>query len=302
MAGGLLQSVDGHTRLAGHNRLALLLFRLRANDLFAINVFKVRQVIRCPGLTAMPGMNPAVRGVADVRGQTVSVIDLGRAVGFPPLDDPGRGYLIVTEFNRATQGFLVNGVENIVHRAGAHVLPPPPGTGLGAYVNAVTHVDEALAAIIDVEQVMAEVVEPASAQVSSAVTGNAASELNARVLVADDSALARGRVKSILDQLGVDCVLVKNGREALEVLQTSLAEGRPVRLLVSDIEMPGMDGYALTRAVREDARLKDLHVILHTSLSGVFNESLTENVGADRFIAKFDPDELANGVLEGLRK
>jgi two-component system chemotaxis response regulator CheV len=302
MAGGLLQNVDGHTRLAGHNRLALLLFRLRANDLFAINVFKVRKVIRCPALAGLPGMHPAVRGCADIRGETVSVIDLGQAVGFSRLEEAGHGYLIVTEFNRATQGFLVRGVENIVRRPGAQILPPPPGTGLGAYVNAVTHVDEALAAIIDVEQVMAEVTAPVSVAVSEAVSMGATADPGARVLVADDSALARGRIKSILDQIAVDCILVKNGREALQVLETGLAEGQPMRMLISDIEMPGMDGYALTRAVREDARLKGLHVILHTSLSGVFNASLTGQVSADRFIAKFDADELAKAVLEGLSK
>lgn len=306
MAGGLLQTVDEHTQLAGHNRLALLLFRLNAEQAFGINVFKVQEVIRCPALTGMPGMHAAVRGCADIRGRTVSVVDLGQAVGFQPLTDPDEGYLIISEFNRSVQGFLVSGVEHIVHREGKDVLPPPPGTGLGAYINAVTRVDGRLVAIIDVEQVMSDVAGAMSLEVSSAVAPEPAPTVGATVLVADDSALARRQIKAILQQVGVECIVAKDGREALHLLKEGTVGGKPViehvAMLISDIEMPGMDGYALTRAIREDQRLKNLYVILHTSLSGVFNESLTGQVGADRFIAKFDADELAQGVLEGLQR
>jgi two-component system chemotaxis response regulator CheV len=299
MAGGLLQTVDEHTQLAGRNRLALLLFRLdSAEQAFGINVFKVREVIRCPSLTGMPGMHPAVRGCAEIRGKTISVVDLGQAIGFPPLAEPVEGYLIVSEFNRSVQGFLISGVEHIAHRDGKDVLPPPSGTGLGAYVNAVTRVDGQLVSIIDVEQVMAEVGGMMALKVSSNVAPEAPEEMHAKILIADDSALARKQIQSILEQIGVECLVAKDGREALRMLRDGAID--QVAMLVSDIEMPGMDGYALTRAIREDERLRNLHIILHTSLSGGFNESMTEQVGANRFIAKFDADELAQGVLDGL--
>lgn len=303
MASDLLKTVDEHTKLAGHNRLALLLFHLSDDEqLFGINVFKVREVIQCPPLTNMPGMHAAVRGCADIRGTTVSVVDLGQSIGLPRIDDPRQAYLIVSEFNRAVQGFLVKDVDELVHRDGKDVLPPPSGTGLGAYVSAVTRVDGALVSIVDVEQVMEVVGESMSLKISGGLKKPEGSR--AKVLIADDSVLARKQLATILEQLNIEYFVATNGIEALDMLRGT-SDTRPlveeVSMLISDIEMPGMDGYALTSAIRETEELRHLYVILHTSLSGGFNEALTEKVGANRFIAKFDAEALAEGVIEGLR-
>ena len=120
-----------------------------------------------------------------------------------------------------------------------------------------------------------------------------------RVLVADDSLVARRQLDALFRQMNVDCILVEDGRAALQRL-VAMAEGREERvdLVVSDIEMPYMDGYALTRAIRETPSLRGLKVLLHSSISGVFNEAMVKEVAADRFIAKFQPDRLAQAVLD----
>ncbi|MCE5231791.1 MAG: chemotaxis protein [Mizugakiibacter sp.] len=301
MATALLDSVDRFTRLAGHNRTAMLLFRLDGGSRFAINVFKVREVLRCPPLARLPTMHELVAGAVDYRGRTLPVIDLIRAMNYPPLQDPAEAHLIVSEFSRSVQAFLVRDVERIVHCDGADMETPGHGLGYGARVSAVTRIDGALVAVVDVEQILAEV-NGAQAEVSSRLR-NAAQRAEAqprRVLVADDSAVARRQLVEVLKQMEIECVVAHDGREALAMLreQAALAPEERVALVISDIEMPALDGYALTRAIREDAALAPLKVVLHSSLSGGFNEAMVRDVGADRFVAKFQPDLLAASVLE----
>lgn len=153
----LLDGVNQRTRLAGQNRLELLLFRLGGRQRYGINVFKVREAIACPPLTRFPGANPVVRGAAKIRGQTISVFDLAQGIGKQPIADPAQSFVIITEYNRSVQGFLVSQVERIVNTSWADILPPPSASGSNHYMTAVTRVDDELVQIIDVEKVMAEV-------------------------------------------------------------------------------------------------------------------------------------------------
>jgi len=303
----LLDGVDLRTQMAGQNRLELLLFRLSGRQLFGINVFKVQEVIQCPGLTRVPGSHPVVRGIAKLRGKTVPVMDLSRAIGGPPMEDTQGRFVIITEYNKRIQGFLVNAVDRIINMNWENILPPPKGAAGGSYLTAVTQVDKQLVEIIDVEKVLSEVVG-GSEQVSERVIDTQANAISHQVLVVDDSVVARNQVKRVLDQIGVQCTLKNNGAEALEQLH-QWADERPqgrvsdwLALVISDIEMPKLDGYSLTRRIREDPRLSDLHVILHSSLSGVFNEGMVKKVGANHFLAKYVPDDLANMVQAQLRE
>ena len=296
----LLDSVESHTRLAGHNRVAMLLFRLDGAQLFGINVFKVREVLRKPPLEKLPGMHAWLAGSFDYRGKTIPVIDLATAMGYPPLVDDASAHVVVTEFSRSVQGFLVADFKRIVHCTGESLEAPSATLGFGNRVNAVTRIDGQLMAVIDVEQVLASV-EDAPAEVSPYLQQQAEQRMLARrrILVVDDSGMARQRLVSLFKRMNMDCVIAQDGREALEQL-TAMAAGEDegVALVISDIEMPRLDGYALTRAIRETPALRQLKVVLHSSLSGVFNEALVREVGADRFIAKFQPDLLAKTVLE----
>jgi two-component system chemotaxis response regulator CheV len=299
------------TQLAGHNRLELLLFRLDGKQLFGINVFKVQEVIQCPSLTQIPDSHPVVRGVANMRGRTVTVMDLGKAIGGRGVENPRENFVVVTEYNQFVQGFLVGGVDRIVNMNWEEILPPPKGIGNDNYLTAVTKVDGELVEIIDVEKVLAQVIgwneEVSQEFVQQASESHEQRELQPVVLVADDSSVARNQIKRTLQQLGVECVLVNDGRQALRLLQqwadqeSEMPLHERLFMVVSDIEMPEMDGYTFTTEVRKDPRMSDLHILLHTSLSGVFNNAMVQKVGADDFIAKFQPDVLAKSVLSRLK-
>ena len=300
----ILDSVNQRTQLVGQNRLELLLFRLNGRQRFGINVFKVREVLQCPPLTVMPKLNSCIRGVAHIRGQTISVIDLSMAMGKRPIEDLTKCFIIISEYNRSIQGFLVHSVERIINMNWESILPPPKGAGRINYMTAVTEVDGELVEILDVERILNEI-SPVSTEVSQELVEASVEHptLGRPVLVADDSSVARKPVQRALEAIGVQCVLAKDGREALNML-LEMSKNGPIKdqiaLVISDIEMPEMDGYTFTAEIRNNPNLKDLHVILHTSLSGVFNQAMVQKVGANNFIAKFQPDELAKAVQGAL--
>jgi two-component system, chemotaxis family, chemotaxis protein CheV len=299
---GVLDSVNQRTQMVGQNRLELLLFTLGGKQIYGINVFKVKEVLQCPPLTEIPKRQPVVRGVAHIRGTTISVMDLRMAIGGPPLPDLTDCFIIITEYNRTVQGFLVKSVERIINMNWGEIHPPPRGSGRDHYLTAVTNVDNQLVEIIDVEKILSEIT-PINETVSEDIIENlhmsAVDAQSKKVLIADDSAVARNQVKRTITQMGLEVVTVEDGLKAYEYLVECSKNGSvydQVLLVISDIEMPEMDGYTLTAEIRGHSELRDLHVLLHTSLSGVFNKAMVQKVGADAFIAKFSPDELATEV------
>ncbi|RKZ99919.1 MAG: chemotaxis protein CheV, partial [Gammaproteobacteria bacterium] len=128
------------------------------------------------------------------------------------------------------------------------------------------------------------------------------SEAHPHILVADDSSVARHQIKKTMDQIGIETTIVRDGKEALDQLKAWAADDIDIKnhisLVISDIEMPEMDGYTLTTEIRKDPQLQDIKVLLHTSMSGAFNNTMVEKVGADRFVAKFSPDDLASAVQD----
>ncbi|MCC4798967.1 chemotaxis protein CheW [Enterovibrio norvegicus] len=304
---GILDTVNQRTQLVGQNRLELLTFRLMRKQRYGINVFKVKEVLQCPKLTSMPNLHPLVKGVAHIRGQTISVIDMSLATGGLPITDPENRFIIISEFNRSTQGFLVGSVERIVNMHWEAILPPPEGTGSSNYLTAVTEIEGELVEILDVEKILNQI-SPVNEDISEEVLANKpvfeeGGSDPTTVLVADDSSVARRQVKRAVETIGYNVVLAHDGRDALEKLQVMAAEGtiNDLALVISDIEMPEMDGYTLTTEIKKDPSLKDIHVVLHSSLSGVFNEAMVQRVGADAFIPKFDPDELGEAVMNAVK-
>jgi two-component system chemotaxis response regulator CheV len=209
--------------------------------------------------------------------------------------------MMVTEFSRSVQGFVIGALTRIVHLDGAALSPPSAALGFGNLVNAVTRLDGALIAVVDVEQVLASLEEPSS-ELSESMMRQVLEQgqQRRRVMVVDDSMVARKQVVNLMHKLNMECVVAQDGREALENLMNAdvSAGEEPISLVVSDIEMPLMDGYALTRAIRETPHLRHLKVVLHSSISGIFNEALVREVHADRFVAKFQPDILAAAVMD----
>jgi len=304
---GILDSVNQRTQLVGENRLELLLFKLVGRQRFGINVFKVREVLQCPKLSSLPKQDPFIKGVAHIRGQTISIIDLSKATGGPEITQTEDSFIVIAEYNRSVQGFLVASVERIVTLSWADIMPPPEGAGKSSYLTAVTEIDNEMVSILDVEKILNEI-SPVSTDLSEDVADESVGvELGERlVMIADDSTVARNQVKRALEPLGIKMILAKNGRDALDQLTAIEAECEntlleKVALMISDIEMPEMDGYTLTAECKANDRMKDMPIILHTSLSGVFNNAMVEKVGAEDFIPKFHPDELATAVKKWLQ-
>ena len=294
---GVLETVNQRTQLVGENRLELLLFRMEGPQVYGINVFKVKEVLQCPELTVLPHSHPVVRGVAHLRIGTIPIMDLSMATGNAPISNIENAFVIITEYNLKTQGFLVAGVERIVNMNWGDIHPPPKGTGREHYLTAVTEIDEKLVEIIDVEKVLAEVSPMNETMSSDVVSEQVAEEAKAQhVLIVDDSKIARKQVQRCLEEIGVEVTALNDGMQAWNHLQELTDSGELPQdkylMMISDIEMPEMDGYTLTSSVRQDSRMAGFHIVLHTSLSGVFNQAMVEKVGADGFIAKFNPDVL----------
>lgn len=304
----LLQTVDQRTQLVGENRLELLMFRLAGRQLFALNVFKIQEVVKLPKLTAVPQSSPHIVGVTHLRNQTISVIDLSAAIGGRSLKNQENCNLIVTEYNRSIQAFLVGSVDRIVNLNWELVLPPPKGAGRGHFLTAITRLEDDLVEILDVERVLADIV-PYETDVSEEVLDRElvdfARSRRLKVLMADDSITAYRQASATLSNIGIETEYRQDGLSALHYLKEQVQNGVDVPneylMLVTDAEMPEMDGYRLTHEVRSDPALKDLHVILHTSLSGSFNQAMVKKVGCDDFLSKFQPDELAKKVQDFMR-
>ena len=302
---GVMDSVNQRTQLVGQNRLELLLYRLDGKQLYGINVFKVREVLQCPKLTIMPKSSPVVCGVANIRGATIPILDLALATSSAGLQDRENPFVIITEYNTKTQGFLVRSVERIVNMNWEEIHPPPKGTGRDHYLTAVTRVDNQLVEIIDVEKVLAEIV-PYNAKVSREKLEDPVLERarGREVLLVDDSNVALSQLRDTLGQLGVKMHIASDGLKALNMLKAWADSGQVMTdkllMIFTDAEMPEMDGYRLTTEIRNDPRLRSLYVVLHTSLSGSFNESMVKKVGCDNFLSKFQPDKLVDVVRERL--
>lgn len=301
---GVLDSVDQRTKLVGQNRLELLMFRLGGRQRFAINVFKVREVIKLPSLTLMPHRSPLVCGVVHLRGQTVAVINLSQAIRMRPLVPGPDSTIVVTEYNRTVQAFLVGTVEHIVNINWEEVEPPPRSAGRGHYLTAITRQDNELVEIIDVEKVLSEIVRIDTDVAEEVLDRDLLSRVvKKKILLVDDSPVAISQASETLAQLDLTILTARNGREALDLLKSRADDGTvdDLMMVITDAEMPEMDGYRLTTEIRQDPRLKALHVVLHTSLSGNFNKAMVQQVGCDDFLSKFRPEELAVLVQDYLR-
>jgi two-component system chemotaxis response regulator CheV len=302
---GVLDSVNQRTQMVGQNRLELLMFRLRGQQVYGINVFKVREVLPCPRLSSLPNSGRVVRGVSHVRGETIPIIDLSMAIGLLPIpqENLATSFVIITEYNRKTQGFLVSGVERIMNMNWEDIVPPPKGAGKDVYLTAVTRIEEKLVEIIDLEKVLSEVSPLGEDVTEELVTrGSEREQSSLPVLVVDDSSVARRQIERCLIAIGIEVIIKNDGRQALDYLEELTQDGSKAEdhlaMMISDVEMPEMDGYTLVTRVRENPSLRDLYVMLHTSLSGVFNQAMVKKVGANDFMAKFSADELAERVME----
>lgn len=308
----LMSSIDQRTQLVGENRLELLMFKLGTRHTFALNVFKIREVITVPFMNQMPGSHQHLKGVTNYRGASIPVIDLRSAIKITSNQAEYQAEnVIITEYNRSVQGFLIGQVMRIINTSWSDIQPPPSTAGKNNYLTAITQVDvdgkNELVEIIDVEKVLAEIVEYDTTISKDVLDEDVAKHLKGKkLLVVDDSATARWQIRETLGQLGIEIIEQKDGLKALNLLRSWADEGKTVTdeilMMFTDAEMPEMDGYRLTAEVRQDPRMSNLFIALNTSLSGSFNEAMVEKVGCNRFISKFQPDLLVDVVQQRMRE
>jgi two-component system chemotaxis response regulator CheV len=308
---------DERTQLTSKNKFELLLFRLGqarpgvAPALYGINVFKVREIITNREITPIAGAPAAVSGAIDIRGQIIPVIDLCKLTGSTPSREPN--ILLITEFARTTQAFAVEDVDDIVRLEWSQVHPAECAGGTG-YITSIARFNGEsgelrLAQVLDVEQVMRDVFPEQHRDVNKAeLSAENHYAAGGKILAADDSAFARTLLDQALTAIGAPHVLATTGEEAWQMLQHYADEADKdkvqardkIALVITDLEMPEMDGFMLTRRIKADERLKHIPVIIHSSLTGSANEAHVRNAGANGYVAKFAPKELCEAITEAL--
>jgi two-component system chemotaxis response regulator CheV len=304
----LLESVDARTRLAGSNRMEILLFSLGTHEVFGINVFKVREVSQTPDVTRTPNMPEGVEGLISLRGSVIPVLSLAAVMRLASAPLGLGSSMMVTEYSKRTLGFLVHDVDHIIRVDWDKVRAPDSVTGAAhAYITAITELpDGRLVSILDVEQIMANTFGDAViGQIDPVADGDAVN-----IFFVDDSSVARRKITEVLDKLSVRHKHAQNGMEAWTRLsgmaahaqQTGVSVRDELDLILVDAEMPEMDGYVLTRNIKSDKRFDGIPVVMHSSLSSEANHAMGKSVGVDAYVAKFDADALSQTLRSQLQK
>jgi two-component system chemotaxis response regulator CheV len=310
------KEIDERTNLTASNKFEMLLFKLGANtesgrsELFGINVFKVREIVAMPTLTTVAGAPPHVLGVVNLRGQIMSVIDLPALVGCKPAE--GTSIMLITEFARTVQAFAAESVEDIVRLEWSQILSAESAVGSSTGAGMVTSIarltgDDGsvkLVQILDVESILRKVFPDDGKSAPSGEPSVLRLRPGTKILFADDSFVARSLIEQELKNLDLPYVVAKTGKEAWtklnDIAQQCAKTGGQVSdhisLVLTDLEMPEMDGFTLTRNIKSDPRMKTIPVVIHSSLTGDANEAHVRKAGADAYVPKFSAKDLTQAL------
>ncbi len=278
----------------------LLLFRLYGSRLFGLGTLKIREILPLQHLTRLPQSHHAVIGTATFRGAAVPVIDMAAAVGYPPMskDEQEHGSIIITDVQRREIGFMVRSVNRIIETDWQTVMPPPKALGANAFITGLLDMEGEIIQLLDVELLLAKVY-PESVDAREVLLSPMEIETlrSLNILLVDDSMVARKQLCDVLDAKDVSYHVTTSGDQAMQVLLREHELNRPIDILVSDIEMPGLDGYELAFNIRDNRSLRQPYIILHTSLNSEMSLSYANQVGANEALTKFDADELLHAML-----
>lgn len=285
-----------------NGKLELLVFKLMDGQKFGINVFKVKEILKCPRIHAVPNSHPSVKGIITVRTNNIVVVDLNKAIGREPVTDVSDKFVIVSEYNKSTMAFLVDSVDKILPVEWENIKEPPAGLGSN-YLTAIAKTANEMVQILDIEKVLNEINPPKYDIDKSLIEMAPKLKPNQYIMVVDDSRVARKQIILCLEAMDMKYKIFENGKLALEYIRSNNIEDlrKDVALIVSDIEMPEMDGYTLARKIKEDDMYSSLRIVLHTSITGVFNKEKVDSVGANDFICKFDANELSESIIRNVR-
>lgn len=300
------------TLKTGKNELEIIDFRIfedREDGLYewilGVNVAKVKEVLRTPPLTKVPNMPKEVEGMAEIRGELIPVVSIAKWIGInePP---ERKKYLLFMEFLREKVGVIIHAAKRIRRISWSDIKKAPDvlNTRLNGRITGVVDTEEGLLLILDFEGILHDMGLLKVFDVEKLKEIEVPHKLN--ILVAEDSPVARKIIKDILESAGHHVIITEDGKQAWEklneLLQKAQQEGKSIRdyidLVLTDIEMPSMDGLTLTNLIKHTPGFLDLPVIVNTTLSDEANKQKAFTVGADDYIVKFD----AKSILEMINK
>jgi len=302
----LLSKIEAQTGTGkSSGQVELLIFRLHGDTLFGVNVFKIKEIMPAPPISQVPKSDPRIVGLLDVRGQILPAVDIALALDLPPQDLTKEEItMLYMEFSRQKLCFLIQDVERIVYFNWSDLRLPPDIFSNSPYITAITTYQGKIVQVIDIERVLLDIL--GEDDTVHAIDQSETSLFEGLTLIGvDDSKVARSHLKSIFEKLGVYYHIAKDGKEALELLEDlekqAEAEGKllsnEVLAIISDVEMPEMDGYTLTAELKKCPQFKDIPVILNSSISEHVGESMAKKVGAYSFLTKWD----ATGLVDNLK-
>ncbi|RKL69186.1 chemotaxis protein CheV [Salipaludibacillus neizhouensis] len=270
---------------SGTNELEVILFEVGIGT-FGINVMKVREIIQPLALTTMPHSHAYVEGIIRLRDEVIPVIDLAKALGYEKSVEGNQDKLVVAELNQVKVAFHVHSVSRI-HRISWEQIEKPNklSQGLQDLTIGVIKMEEAMILLLDYEKIVYDIMPEAGMSISKIDGIERKDRSHKQVLIAEDSPVLRDILKNTLTEAGYrNLIFTEEGKEAWEYLQSS--PGEKVDLLVTDIEMPTMDGHHLTKKVKEDPKVQHLPVIIFSSLitGDLYHKGV--QVGADAQISK----------------
>ncbi len=283
----------------------MLVFKLTLQQHFAIGTLKVREIVPYMPTTKIPYSHHHVIGTVTIRNLTVPVIDMSAAVGFRPIaaEEYQNCNLIVTDCLRTVVAFMVRSIEKIIDCDWKAIESPPPSSGKNIFVTGITRYEDKMVQLLDVELLLSKIYPQYENSKIPMLTDLDRERLKAlNILLVDDSSIARKQLCDALDSINIPYQICKNGSDALQLMQKEAQQNRPVDLLVSDIEMPGLDGYELVFEIQNNPDLKHAYRILHTSLSSEISVDRAHQVGAHEALEKFNAGELIEAMLRGAKE
>lgn len=299
----------------GSNEMELVDFRIYKEEngeiyegIYGINVSKVREIIRIPSLTELPGTPEFIEGIFDLRGVVIPVVNLAKWMGITgPEDAEKNSRVIITEFNNVLIGFIVHEAKRIRRINWSDIEPATfisnSNSVDGSKVTGVTKIEgDNVLLILDLESVVQDLglYEPDLGAVPRELE-----DFSGLALILDDSATARKIVKDALEKMGFRVVEAMDGEEGLEKLDELFDMYgddlvNHLKIIVSDVEMPRMDGFHFAAKAKEDGRFKKIPIIFNSSISDHFSENRGKDAGGEAYLVKFDAgsfyDEVARVV------
>nr|WP_295974643.1 chemotaxis protein [uncultured Bacillus sp.] len=285
----------------GTNELEIVEFGIN-NNKFGINVIKVREIINPVPVTQMPQTHPQVEGIVELRGEVLPVVDIAKAIGFPPSSTPETDKFIVTEFNQQKLVFHVHSVSQI-HRISWEQIEKPSDMYQSAesQITGIIKLHGEMILLLDFEKIVVDINPEIGISILRMKNIEKKDRSNKRLVIAEDSPLLRKLLHDTLTEAGFKQMeFFENGKEAYDYLEALLAEGKElekqVHLIITDIEMPQMDGHHLTKKIKEHSQLSRLPIVIFSSLITDDLRHKGEKVGADAQISKPEIIELVQVI------